>query len=148
MTPREVVVVGGSIAALTAVQTLRMEDFDGRITVLSDEDVPPYTRVPLFKGVFAGTEPIAETMLAPLSDEVNLRLGTRATALDIDARLVHTTGPVRYDGLVIATGAGPPGRQAGPGRAGAPLAPGLRPAACQPRRAPLAGPGTIRHPPG
>jgi hypothetical protein len=66
--------------------------------------VPPYTSVPLSKGVLAGTEPIAETVLAPLSDEVNLRLGMRATALDIDARLVHTTGPVRYDGLVIATG--------------------------------------------
>lgn len=105
MTLREVVVVGGSIGALTAVEMLRMEDFDGRITVLSDEDVPPYTRVPLSKGVLAGTESIDDVVLAPLADEVDLRLKTPATGLDLRARTVHTpAGPVPYDGLVIATG--------------------------------------------
>ena len=59
---RDVVVVGGSIAALTAVETLRMEDFPGRITVLSAEDVPPYTRVPLSKGVLAGTESVDDVV--------------------------------------------------------------------------------------
>ena len=105
MSFREVVVVGGSIAALTAVQMLRMEDFDGRITMLSNEDVPPYTRVPLSKGVLAGTESIDDIVLPPLSDDVDLRLQTPATALDIDARRVHTSaGSVPYDGLIIATG--------------------------------------------
>ena len=105
MSLREVVVVGGSIAALTAVEMLRMEDFDGRITVLSDEDVPPYTRVPLSKGVLAGTESIDDVVLAPLADEVDLRLKTPATGLDLRARTVHTSaGPVPFDGLVIATG--------------------------------------------
>jgi 3-phenylpropionate/trans-cinnamate dioxygenase ferredoxin reductase subunit len=102
---RDVVVVGGSIAALTAVEVLRMEDFGGRITVLSDEDVPPYTRVPLSKGVLAGTESIDDVVLAPLADDVDLRLRTPATGLDLAAKAVHTpTGPVPYDGLVLATG--------------------------------------------
>lgn len=102
---RDVVVVGGSIAALTAVEMLRMEDFAGRITVLSEEDVPPYSRVPLSKGVLAGTESIDDVVLAPPADEVDLRLGTPATGLDLAARTVHTpSGPVRYDGLVLATG--------------------------------------------
>ncbi|CCH88416.1 FAD-dependent pyridine nucleotide-disulphide oxidoreductase [Modestobacter italicus] len=105
MSRRDVVVVGGSIAALTAVEVLRMEDFDGRITVLSEEDVPPYTRVPLSKGVLAGTESIDDIVLAPLADDVDLRLRTAATALDLDTKTVHTpSGPVHYDGLVIATG--------------------------------------------
>ncbi|NEK56763.1 FAD-dependent oxidoreductase [Geodermatophilus sabuli] len=103
---REVVVVGGSIAALTAVETLRMEDFDGRITVLSDEELPPYTRVPLSKGVLAGRESADDVVLAPLADEVDLHLRTPATGLDLEAQTVLTPdGPVRYDGLVIATGA-------------------------------------------
>lgn len=103
---REVVVVGGSIAALTAVEALRMEDFDGSITVLSDEDLPPYTRVPLSKGVLAGRESTDDVVLAPLADEVDLHLRTPATGLDLDAQTVLTpAGPVRYDGLVIATGA-------------------------------------------
>jgi 3-phenylpropionate/trans-cinnamate dioxygenase ferredoxin reductase component len=103
---RNVVVVGGSIAALTAVETLRMEDFEGRITVLSDEDLPPYTRVPLSKGVLAGRETADDVVLAPLSDEVDLHLRTPATGLDAENRTVRTPeGPVPYDGLVIATGA-------------------------------------------
>jgi 3-phenylpropionate/trans-cinnamate dioxygenase ferredoxin reductase component len=102
---RDVVVVGGSIAALTAVQMLRMEEFDGRITVLSDEDVPPYTRVPLSKGVLVGTESIDDIVLAPLAGDVDLRLRTPATGLDLAAQTVLTpAGPVHYDGLVIATG--------------------------------------------
>jgi 3-phenylpropionate/trans-cinnamate dioxygenase ferredoxin reductase subunit len=103
---KDVVVVGGSIAALTAVETLRMEDFAGRITVLSDEDLPPYTRVPLSKGVLAGRETAGDVVLAPLSDEVDLHLRTPATGVDTENRVVLTpAGPVRYDGLVIATGA-------------------------------------------
>src|SRR4051812_28631253 len=102
---RDVVVVGGSIAALTAVEMLRVEEFDGRITMLSNEDVPPYTRVPLSKGVLAGTESIDDIVLAPLSGDVDLRLNTPATGLDLASRTVHTpAGTVRYDGLVIATG--------------------------------------------
>lgn len=105
MSLRDVVVVGGSIAALTAVEMLRMEDFEGRITVLSEEDVPPYTRVPLSKGVLAGTESIDDVVLAPLADEVDLRLRTPATGLDLRNRTVHTpAGPIPYDGLVLATG--------------------------------------------
>ena len=105
MSLRDVVVVGGSIAALTAVEMLRMEDFGGRITVLSDEDLPPYTRVPLSKGVLAGTESIDDVVLVPLSGDVDLRLRTPATGLDLGARTVQTpSGPVPYDGLVIATG--------------------------------------------
>jgi NADPH-dependent 2,4-dienoyl-CoA reductase/sulfur reductase-like enzyme len=103
---RTVVVVGGSIAALTAVETLRMEEFDGSITVLSDEDLPPYTRVPLSKGVLAGRESADDVVLAPLADEVDLHLRTPAIGLDPEAQTVLTpAGPVRYDGLVIATGA-------------------------------------------
>ncbi|HZB21455.1 MAG TPA: FAD-dependent oxidoreductase [Blastococcus sp.] len=106
MTMRDVVVVGGSIAALSAVETLRMEDFDGRITVLSDEDLPPYTRVPLSKGVLAGSETADDVVLAPLSDAVDLHLRTPATGLDTGNQLVLTpAGPVPYDGLVVATGA-------------------------------------------
>ncbi|MEU0508020.1 MULTISPECIES: NAD(P)/FAD-dependent oxidoreductase [Amycolatopsis] len=116
MTLDRIVVVGGSIAAVTAVETLRVEGFDGSITVLSGEPVPPYTRVPLSKGALAGNVSLEDVMLPPLSSEVDLRLHTRAQGLDVRSRLVYTgDGPVPYDGLVIATGArarriGPPGR--------------------------------------
>jgi NADPH-dependent 2,4-dienoyl-CoA reductase/sulfur reductase-like enzyme len=101
-----IVVVGGSIAAVTAVDTLRTEGFDGSITVLSDEKVPPYTRVPLSKRVLAGLEPEDDLTLPATSDNVDLRLHVPAEGLDVHRGLVHTDeGSVPFDGLVIATGA-------------------------------------------
>lgn len=106
MTPlRKIVVAGGSIAALTAVQTLRADGFDGRITMLSAEDRPPYTRVPLSKDVLSGkTPPDRISLDAP--DDVELLLHTPALGLDLKSRIVRTSaGDVPFDGLVIATGA-------------------------------------------
>ncbi len=102
---RRVVVVGGSIAATTAVESLRLEGFDGTITMLSDEDVTPYTRVPLSKGLLAGRETEADVLLPPMSDGVDLRLRARAVGIDEARQVVRTVaGDVPYDGLVIATG--------------------------------------------
>ena len=128
---RQGVVAGGSIAALTAVEMLRMEEFDGRITVLTDEDVPPYTRVPLSKGVLAGTGSIDDIVLAPLAAEVDLRLKAPATALDPDTRTVHTPRRAR---VLRRAGdrhrrTGPPAGPTRPGRAGAALPDRRHPAA-------------------
>jgi 3-phenylpropionate/trans-cinnamate dioxygenase ferredoxin reductase component len=102
-----VVVVGGSVAALTAIQALRMEGFDGHITMLGDEAVAPYTRVPLSKERLAGTVGDDELSLAAPSD-ADVRLGVPAIGLDPIARVVRTAGgDIPYDGLVIATGARP-----------------------------------------
>ncbi|MGY1812611.1 NAD(P)/FAD-dependent oxidoreductase [Blastococcus sp. SYSU D00820] len=117
MSLRRVVVAGGSIAALTAVDTLRAEGFDGEVTVLAAEGRPPYTRVPLSKAVLAGTAPEADVVLPFPGDGVDLRLRTPATGLDLEGRTVATAaGPVPFDGLVLATGArarrlGTPGQQ-------------------------------------
>jgi 3-phenylpropionate/trans-cinnamate dioxygenase ferredoxin reductase component len=62
--------------------------------------------VPLSKGVLAGRQPPEDIELGEPPSGVELRLGVRATGLDIRARTVHTTrGDVPYDGLVIASGA-------------------------------------------
>jgi 3-phenylpropionate/trans-cinnamate dioxygenase ferredoxin reductase component len=101
-----VLVAGGSIAALTAASALRLEGYAGPVTVLCAEPHPPYTRVPLSKGVLAGRED-PETVLLPAVEGVRLRLETAVTALDPVARVVTCAGGerLRYDGLVIATGA-------------------------------------------
>ncbi|MEV6259150.1 FAD/NAD(P)-binding oxidoreductase [Nocardia sp. NPDC051911] len=106
MTLRRVVVVGGSIAALTVVSTLRAEGDDGAVTVLSDEDRPAYSRVPLSKAVLCGTETVDDASLAPLGEAADLRLRTPARGVDLRARVVETDGgPVPFDGLVIASSA-------------------------------------------
>ncbi len=108
-----VVVVGASLAGLRASESLREEGFEGGITLVGAEDEIPYDRPPLSKKVLAGEwEPERIRLRKPddfASLELSLRLGVRATALDTTAQTLtlddRTT--LRYQGLVIATGAGP-----------------------------------------
>ncbi|MEV6001479.1 NAD(P)/FAD-dependent oxidoreductase [Streptomyces griseomycini] len=104
---RRIVVVGGSIAALTAAESLRAEGFDGQVTVLSEEPHRPYSRVPLSKGVLAGREPAASALLPAPGEYIEFRTGARAVRLDARGRAVTLADgtEVPYDGLVVATGA-------------------------------------------
>ena len=113
MTPalRAVTIVGASLAGLNAAEALRRDGFDGAVTLIGAESRLPYDRPPLSKQVLAGDwepERAALTDSEELeSDEIEARLGLRATALDLDARelTLHTGETVAFDGLVIATGA-------------------------------------------
>ncbi|MFG2026522.1 NAD(P)/FAD-dependent oxidoreductase [Streptomyces sp. NPDC048825] len=104
---KRIVVVGGSIAAVTAAQSLRTEGYDGQVTVLSQEPHPPYSRVPLSKGVLAGRESVESALLPPPGEDIEFRTGARAVQLDVRGRAVTLTDgtQVPYDGLVVATGA-------------------------------------------
>jgi 3-phenylpropionate/trans-cinnamate dioxygenase ferredoxin reductase subunit len=116
---RRVLVVGGSIAAVTAAEALRLQGFDGEITVLSEETHAPYSRVPLSKGVLSGKDEPATAMLPAIGDDITLRLGARAVGLDVGRRrVVLDDGDEQpYDGLVVASGARAR-RFAGPGQVG------------------------------
>ena len=104
---RRVVVAGGSVAAVTAADALRVQGFDGEITLLSDEAHAPYSRVPLSKGVLSGRETPDSATLPALAGDVSVRLGTRVAQLRADRqRVVLSDGEeVPYDAVVIATGA-------------------------------------------
>ncbi|MFE4513157.1 NAD(P)/FAD-dependent oxidoreductase [Kitasatospora sp. NPDC056783] len=102
-----IVVVGASLAGLRAAETLRDEGFDGRLTVVGEERLPPYDRPPLSKQVLLGRVRAEETAL-PRRREVDAdwRLGVRASGLDGVARQVLLASGERlpYDRLLIATG--------------------------------------------
>ncbi|WP_280426649.1 NAD(P)/FAD-dependent oxidoreductase [Nocardia carnea] len=102
-----IVIVGGSIAALTSAQVLRAEGFGGEITMLSAESYAPYSRVPLSKAILSGVAGHDSCTLPIASDDFEIRLGQRAVGLDDRNRIVHLAGgkAVRYDGLIIASGA-------------------------------------------
>ena len=105
-----ITVIGASLAGLRGVETLRSDGFDGRITLMGDESHQPYDRPPLSKQVLAGDwEPDRIRLAGPdrLADlEVDLRLGQRATGLDLEAHTVEVDGVAEeFDGLLIATGA-------------------------------------------
>ncbi|MFF0279373.1 NAD(P)/FAD-dependent oxidoreductase [Rhodococcus aetherivorans] len=108
--PGHVVVVGASLAGLRAVQTAREVGFTGRLTLIGDEIHLPYDRPPLSKEYlavgppttaheFPATKNLAEALA------LELKIGTRATGLDLENRAVHTTtGSIGFDSLLIATG--------------------------------------------
>lgn len=109
---QEVCIVGASLAGLRTAQALRKHGYANGITMIGAEPHVPYDRPPLSKQLLLGTWEAAQTELASEDDlkllDVDLRLGTTATGLDLDRRIVHVGhDAVPFDGLVIATGAQP-----------------------------------------
>jgi len=103
-------VVGASLAGGRAAEALRREGHDGPITLIGAEPHPPYDRPPLSKQVLAGTMPHEQTALRLDPDlGADLRLGVRASGLDLDRRRLVLEGgeELAVDGVVLATGAHP-----------------------------------------
>ncbi len=108
--PKHFIIIGGGQAAAQAVQTLRQNDFDGRITLVGEERQLPYQRPPLSKNYLAGELETERLRLRPAQfyadRDITLELGTRVERLEPSARqVILGDGRVLdYDGLLIATG--------------------------------------------
>jgi NADPH-dependent 2,4-dienoyl-CoA reductase/sulfur reductase-like enzyme len=103
-----IVIVGASLAGLRAAERLRREGFAGSLRIIGDEPHEPYDRPPLSKQVLLGLAPAERTRLPVLGklDDVEWTLGTAATGLDRDRRVVQLADgtDAAYDRLLIATG--------------------------------------------
>ncbi|MFF1809598.1 NAD(P)/FAD-dependent oxidoreductase [Streptomyces sp. NPDC058251] len=110
---KRIVIVGASAAGLTAAETLRRRGWGGDLTLIGEEQHPPYDRPPLSKQILTGAwEPERATLRSPQDLarlEADLRLGQRATALDVEGGQVRLGDgeSIGFDGLVIATGVAP-----------------------------------------
>ncbi len=110
---RDAVVVGASLAGLRAVETLRTGGYQGAVTVIGAEPHLPYDRPPLSKRLLSGDwEPERIALRKPDdmgSLDASWRMGIRAVALDPGAGEVALSDgtTVRFDGLILATGAAP-----------------------------------------
>ena len=107
------VIVGGGLAAGTAVEKLRELGFDGDLTVVAAEPHPPYQRPPLSKGYLEGKEGTDAVILHP-SDwyqehGVDLRTGIKARSLDAHAKKLTLAdgATIGYDAVLLATGSSP-----------------------------------------
>ena len=112
MTPRHVVVVGAGLGGLRTVESLRREGFDGRITLVGDEEEPPYDRPPLSKEVLTGARAPETVYLRPperlAALDIDLIVGRQVGALSLDERTIELgASELEFDALVIATGASP-----------------------------------------
>lgn len=106
-----IVVVGASLAGIRAVEGVRRGGYAGPLTLIGSEAHLPYDRPPLSKGYLSG-ELAADYYRSELEIrqdlDVDLRLNTTATALrPAEHVLVTDRGELRYDKLIVATGASP-----------------------------------------
>ena len=105
-----VLVVGGGQAAAQLIVSLRLGGFEGRITLVSEEDAPPYQRPPLSKQYLAGKLEAERLLLRQAayyeSKGVQLLLGQRVLFIDRQARRAELDNGTElgYDRLVLATG--------------------------------------------
>ena len=111
--PESIVIIGGGAAGNAAAEMLRRQGYAGSVTMLSADDAGPYDRPNLSKDYLAGNAP--EEWIPLRSPEfyadqkIELKLGTRAAAIDTNARevrLADGTG-LHYGALLLATGAVP-----------------------------------------
>jgi NADPH-dependent 2,4-dienoyl-CoA reductase/sulfur reductase-like enzyme len=108
---QQVVVVGGSLAGISAARALRAQGYDGALTIVGAEPHRPYDRPPLSKEFLAGAvEEPALSLEMPGEDlGIDWRLGVAAVGLDPDRMVVELAdgSSVSADGFVLATGAEP-----------------------------------------
>ncbi|SFP19519.1 NAD(P)/FAD-dependent oxidoreductase [Amycolatopsis rubida] len=113
MDSRHFVIVGGGTCAGAAARTLRAEGFDGQLTIISNEPVPPYERPPLSKQFLTGEVAADDLAINPVGwyaeNKVDLLLETEASTLDTTAKTMTLDDGRRlgYDTLLLATGGRP-----------------------------------------
>ncbi len=109
----DIVVIGAGQAGSALCAKLRELGFDGGLTLVGEEPVPPYQRPPLSKKYMLGEMALDRMFLRPeafyADRDIALRLGVRAERIDIGARRVALSdgGTLDYDALALTTGAPP-----------------------------------------
>lgn len=107
---QRVVIVGSSVAGVAAAIGLRASGFEGEIVLLGEEPHAPYDRPPLSKKLLTGEACVDDIGLAGArglaAANVVHRLGCRATAVDVKARVLELDhrDSLAFDGLIVATG--------------------------------------------
>ncbi|QXJ21152.1 FAD-dependent oxidoreductase [Actinomadura graeca] len=108
-----VVVVGAGQAGGWVAASLREHGHRGAVTLIGDEAYPPYERPPLSKEFLLGPMPAEQVAIKAASfyagAGIDLWLGRKVTRLDRHRRVLslHGGGEIRYDRLVLTTGARP-----------------------------------------
>ncbi|AFZ73305.1 NAD(P)/FAD-dependent oxidoreductase [Natronobacterium gregoryi] len=108
----EYVIIGDGISGSSAAETLREEDPESEITVITDEGEPLYNRI-LIKEHAKGKLPEAPISIHDEAwyeeRDIDLSLDTHVTSVDTDAHVVHTHEgeEIGYDKLLVATGGTP-----------------------------------------
>lgn len=106
MTIARLVIVGAGLAGHRAAQAARREGYEGRLTIVGDEEHKPYDRPPLSKQLLAGSIEHEETFYEHEHLDAEWVLGQPAAGLDVGRRVIRLADgeEVDYEALVLATG--------------------------------------------
>lgn len=105
-------IVGNSAGAIGAAEAIRQVDGQGRLTIVSDESYPAYSR-PRISDYLAGLCTLEETAIRPpqfYADQgIECLLGQKVMRLDLRRGLAELDGGARvaWERLLLATGAAP-----------------------------------------
>tara|TARA_R110002110_G_scaffold171307_8_gene373644 strand:+ start:1042 stop:2250 length:1209 start_codon:yes stop_codon:yes gene_type:complete len=107
-----VIVVGAGQAGASCVAKLRNSGFDGQVTLIGAEPVPPYQRPPLSKAYLMGDLALERLYLRPeafyADNTIDLRMSAHVDAVDTAAQTLRVQGEtLHYDDLVLTTGSTP-----------------------------------------
>ena len=108
--PTRYVIVGGGLAAASAIEGIREIDKDGEIVLVAAERELPYHRPPLSKGYLAGRDRIESVRIHEpawyRANGVRVRLGQVARSIHLKRKSVTLESGEReaFDRLLIATG--------------------------------------------
>ena len=107
--PRRILIVGSSIAGVSAAEAARQQDPEAEVTIVSQDEFAPYYRLRLCEVL--DNPAVAETLFlhpAAWYEERRIRmlLGRRAVQVDPEARTVRLADgeTLPYDALVLTTG--------------------------------------------
>jgi len=106
-----IVIAGAGHAGGSAAAMLRQLGWQGAVTLIGEEPIPPYQRPPLSKAWLTGEATAESLSLRPAhfypDATIDLRLGTRVTAIDRAAKTVTLSdgSTLAYDFLILALGA-------------------------------------------
>jgi NAD(P)H-nitrite reductase large subunit len=104
-------IIGGGIAGTTAAETLRKEDPEGRVAIISDEPHPLYSRILLSKPNFFLEKVPFDTIWMRKEEAykekgIDFIGGKEAVALDSEAKTVKLDdgSEIQYEKLLLAVG--------------------------------------------
>ncbi|KAL7419530.1 Apoptosis-inducing factor 1 [Cryptotrichosporon argae] len=106
-----VVIVGGGSGGIHTIESLRMNDFQGDITLISEEPYAPIDRTKMSKGLADDATKIQWRRPEELQQDfgVDFQPGVSVTSVDTSAKTVSTSNgtTVSYNHLVLAPGGKP-----------------------------------------
>jgi nitrite reductase (NADH) large subunit len=104
------VIIGNGVAGTTAAEKIRELDTTGEVTIISDEEMPFYSRIRLIEYIAGTIEP--EKLVIKKEEwykdhNIELLLGDPAVDINLESKVVTTKSDkkISFDKLLLATGA-------------------------------------------